>query len=239
MNNPTTFQDAVERAKQIAQRLSAAAPNGLGNPSLKRPNSDDEFANKRSSLTSSADAASPVLRAQQIAQKINSQLGVKSIPGDSSSLPLSNQLTFQEDYPIPGKYVGLIIGKGGEQIIRLQAESGCMVKISQTRPEPSAADSGPPDRVAFMSGTREALDRARRIMDDIVARGKAADGSGMGMSAYSMGGTNVKSIEVMLPSAKCGLVIGKGGENIKRVSVSDGNTMRNEECVLFCRKNSE
>lgn len=233
MNNPTSFQDAVERAKQIAQKLSAAAPNALGNSSLKRTNSDDEFANKRPSFTSSSDVPSPVLRAQQIAQQINSQLGVKSRPGDSSSLPLSNQLTFQEDYPIPGKYVGLIIGKGGEQIIRLQAESGCTVKISQTRPEPSSADSGPPDRVAFMSGTREALDRARRIMDDIVARGKAADGSGMGMSAYSMGGTNVKSIEVMLPSAKCGLVIGKGGENIKRVSVSNGNDTMNEQFVLF------
>jgi far upstream element-binding protein len=221
MNNPTAFQDAVARAKQIAQKLTASAPSIPGNTSLKRPNSDDEFSNKRPSFTSptqaSSDIPSSVLRAQQVAQQINSQLGVKSTPND----PLSNQLTFQEDYKIPGKFVGLIIGKGGEQIIRLQAESGCKVQISQTRPEPVAGDSGPPDRVANMSGTREALDRARRIMDDIIARGKAADGGPMGINPYSMGGTNVKSIDVMLPSAKCGLVIGKGGENIKRVSVSD------------------
>jgi far upstream element-binding protein len=221
MNNPTAFQDAVARAKQIAQKLTASAPSIPGNTSLKRPNSDDEFSNKRPSFTSptqaSSDIPSSVLRAQQVAQQINSQLGVKSTPND----PLSNQLTFQEDYKIPGKFVGLIIGKGGEQIIRLQAESGCKVQISQTRPEPAAGDSGPPDRVANMCGTREALDRARRIMDDIIARGKAADGGPMGINPYSMGGTNVKSIDVMLPSAKCGLVIGKGGENIKRVSVSD------------------
>lgn len=235
MNNPAAFQDAVARAKEIAQKLTASAPNSLGGAPLKRPNSDDDFANKRPSFTSStsssSDVPSPVLRAQQIAQQINSQLGVKSTPGDPFSMPLSNQLTFQEDYKIPGRYVGLIIGKGGEQIIRLQAESGCKVQISQTRPEPSSADSGPPDRVANMSGTREALDRARRIMDDIIARGKAADGVGTGANAYSMGGSNYKSIEVMLPSAKCGLVIGKGGENIKRASVSNND-------LIHCIRNT-
>ena len=225
INNSTAFQDAVARAKEIAQKLSASAPTLSANSSLKRPNSDDEFSSKRPSFTSpnqTGDIPSPVLRAQLVAQQINSQLGVKSTPGDPSSLPLSNQLTFQEDYKIPGRYVGLIIGKGGEQIIRLQAETGCKIQISQTRPEPvPGGDTGPPDRVANMCGTREALDRARRAMEDIVARGKAADGLGGGVNPYSMGGANVKSIEVMLPSAKCGLVIGKGGENIKRVSVSD------------------
>lgn len=238
LNNSTAFQDAVARAKEIAQKITASAPNAP----LKRPNSDDEFANKRPSFTSStsssSDVPSPVLRAQQIAQQINSQLGVKSTSGDPSSLPLSNQLTFQEDYPISGRYVGLIIGKGGEQIIRIQAESGCKVQISQTRPEPSSADSGPPDRIANMCGTREALDRARRIMDEIVARGKAADGIGTGANPYSMGGTNYKSIEVMLPSAKCGLVIGKGGENIKRVSVSIEDETDEFEMDLISRKNS-
>ena len=221
MNNPTAFQDAVARAKQIAQKLTASAPNIPGSSSLKRPNSDDEFSSKRPSFTPSiqptSDIPASVLRAQQVAQQINSQLGVKSASND----PLSNQLTFQEDYKIPGKFVGLIIGKGGEQIIRIQAESGCKVQISQTRPEPAPGDNGPPDRVANMCGTREALDRARRIMDDIIARGKAADGGPMGINPYSMGGSNIKSIDVMLPSAKCGLVIGKGGENIKRVSVSN------------------
>ena len=56
-------------------------------------------------------------------------------------------------------------------------------------------------------------------MDDIILKGRMADGSSGGSNPYSLGGTNSKSIDVMLPSAKCGLVIGKGGENIKRVSV--------------------
>lgn len=228
MNTNPAFQDAVARAKQIAQKITAGAPNAPGIPSLKRPNNDDDCANKRPAFTSPTptnDVPAPVLRAQQVAQQINSQLGVKSSPADSSSLPLSNQLTFQEDYKIPDKFVGLIIGKGGEQIIRLQAESSCKVQICQTRPEPVPGGPNPPDRLANLCGTREAIEHAKRIMDDIIAKGKMAEGGPLGINPYSMGGTNIKTIDVMLPSAKCGLVIGKGGENIKRVSEEFGVKM--------------
>ncbi|CAF1451631.1 unnamed protein product [Adineta steineri] len=228
INNSSSFQDAVARAKQIAQKLSASAPNVSGNTSLKRPNSEDDSFNKRPAITSptqSSDIPTPVLRAQLVAQQINSQLGVKSSSTDSSLLPLSNQNTFQEDYKIPDKFVGLIIGKGGEQIIRLQAESGCKVQICQTRPEPVPGGPNPPDRLANLCGSREAIDRARRVMDDIIAKGKMAEGGPLGINPYSMGGTNIKSIDVMLPTAKCGLVIGKGGENIKRVCEEFGVKM--------------
>jgi far upstream element-binding protein len=220
-NNPGAFQDAVARAKQIAQKLSASAPNANVNSSLKRTNSEDDYSNKRPAFTSPTqtnDVPAPVLRAQQVAQQINSQLGVKT-SGDSSSLPLSNQLTFQEDYKIPDKFVGLVIGKGGEQIVRLQADSGCKVQICQTRPEPVPGGPNPPDRLANLCGTRDAIERAKRIMDDIILKGRMAENGSVSLNPYSMGGTNNKSIDVMLPSAKCGLVIGKGGENIKRVSV--------------------
>ncbi|CAF0912667.1 unnamed protein product [Rotaria sp. Silwood1] len=226
-NNPVAFQDAVTRAQQVAQRLAASAPNASKNSSLKRSNTEEDSSTKRPAITSPTETypmSAPVLRAQQIAQQINSQLGVKT-SNDSNSLPLANQLTFQEDYKIPDKFVGLIIGKGGEQIIRLQAESGCKVQICQLRPEPLPGGPNPPDRLANLCGTRDAVERAKRIMDDIIARGKMADGSSTNINPYSMGGTNTKTIDVMLPSAKCGLVIGKGGENIKRVSEEFGVKM--------------
>jgi far upstream element-binding protein len=219
-NNPTAFQDAVARAKQIAQKLLASAPNTNANSPLKRSNSEDDYSNKRPALTSpiqTNDIPVPVLRAQQIAQQINSQLGVKT--SNDSSLLLS---TFQEDYKIPDKFVGLIIGKGGEQIVRLQAESGCKVQICQSRPDPVPGGPNPPDRLANLSGTREAIDRAKRIMDDIISRGRMADGGPITLNPYSLSGSNSTTIDVMLPSAKCGLVIGKGGENIKRVSEEFG-----------------
>ena len=221
MQGNTAFQDAIARAKQIAEKLSATAPNAA----LKRPNSDDELSAKRPSFGSpsqTADVASPVLRAQLVAQQINSQLGVKPT-GDS--VPLSNQLTFQEEYKIPDKFVGLIIGKGGEQITRLQADSSCKVQIMPLRADGTASGPNPPDRIANLCGSREAIERVRRMMDDIIARGRMTEQGGPGVNPYSMGGVNSRNIEVMLPSAKCGLVIGKGGENIRRVSEEFGIKM--------------
>ena len=199
--NSTAFQDALARAKQIAQKLSAAAPNA---GPLKRPNNDDEPSNKRPAF----DDSSPVLRAQLVAQKISSQLGLKS---SGELVPLSNQLGSQDDYHIPDKYVGLIIGKGGEQITRIQQETGCKVQISPLRTESANSLDGP-ERIANLSGTREAIERARKVMDEIVSRGRAAEN---GANPYAMNSS--KAVEVMLPSAKCGLIIGKGGENIRRI----------------------
>ncbi|CAF3358341.1 unnamed protein product [Rotaria socialis] len=226
-NNPVSFQDAIARAQQVAAKLAAAAPNSNRSPSSKRPYGEEDSVQKRpafGSPTQSGSIPEPVLRAQQIAQQINSQLGVKPING-SPTTPLSNQLSFQEDYKIPDKFVGLIIGKGGEQIVRLQAESGCKVQICQLRPEPIPNGPNPPDRLANLSGSRDSIERAKRIMDDIITRGKMTDSGTGSFNPYSMGGTTAKSIDVMLPSSKCGLVIGKGGENIKRVSEEFGVKM--------------
>jgi len=38
---------------------------------------------------------------------------------------------FNEDFKIPDRLVGLVIGRGGEQIKRLQKESGCKIRIAQ------------------------------------------------------------------------------------------------------------
>ena len=44
-----------------------------------------------------------------------------------------------EQIPVPDRMVGMIIGRGGEQITKLQAESGCKIQM--------APDSGgQPDR---------------------------------------------------------------------------------------------
>lgn len=38
--------------------------------------------------------------------------------------------TCSEDIRVPDKMVGLIIGRGGEQITRLQAECGCKIQMA-------------------------------------------------------------------------------------------------------------
>uniref|UniRef100_A0A8C6TW80 Far upstream element (FUSE) binding protein 1 n=1 Tax=Neogobius melanostomus TaxID=47308 RepID=A0A8C6TW80_9GOBI len=109
--------------------------------------------------------------------------------------------------------VGFIIGRGGEQISRIQQESGCKIQI--------APDSGGmPDRSVTLTGSPDSILAAKRLLQDIVEKGRPApsfhhnnDGPGMAVQ------------EIMVPASKAGLVIGKGGETIKSLQERAGVKM--------------
>uniref|UniRef100_A0A8C5GK10 K Homology domain-containing protein n=1 Tax=Gouania willdenowi TaxID=441366 RepID=A0A8C5GK10_GOUWI len=120
--------------------------------------------------------------------------------------------TASEEFKVPDGMVGFIIGRGGEQISRLQQESGCKIQI--------APDSGGmPDRSVTLTGSPDSILTAKRLLTDIVEKGRPApafhhnDGPGMTVQ------------EVMVPSSKAGLVIGKGGETIKSLQERAGVKM--------------
>lgn len=73
-----------------------------------------------------------------------------------------------------------VIGRGGEQITRLQAESGCKIQM--------APDSnGMPDRICSLSGSREAIARAKEMVQNIVhQRGRSEGIPGLDLGS-SMG----------------------------------------------------
>lgn len=117
-----------------------------------------------------------------------------------------------EEYNVPDKLVGLVIGRGGEQLQRLQADTQCKVQI--------APDSnGMPDRVFTLVGTKEAIERAKRSIDEILKRGSSLGG---GPGGVVLQRNNIEIVEVKVPGNKCGLIIGKGGETIKRLSEQFG-----------------
>uniref|UniRef100_A0A4W6FUQ7 Far upstream element (FUSE) binding protein 1 n=1 Tax=Lates calcarifer TaxID=8187 RepID=A0A4W6FUQ7_LATCA len=106
----------------------------------------------------------------------------------------------------------LVIGRGGEQISRLQQESGCKIQI--------APDSGGmPERSVTLTGPPESIQTAKRLLTEIVEKGRPApafhhnDGPGMTVQ------------EIMVPASKAGLVIGKGGETIKSLQERAGVKM--------------
>merc|ERR1719266_3094052 len=68
---------------------------------------------------------------------------------------------------VPDKMVGLIIGRGGEQITRLQAESGCKIQMAQD-------SQGMPERQCTLTGAPGAIAQARASIERIIAN----EGSG-------------------------------------------------------------
>jgi len=117
-----------------------------------------------------------------------------------------------EDYKVPDKMVGFIIGRGGEQITRIQLESGCKIQI--------AADSGGMmDRPCTLTGSPESIEQAKRLLGQIVERCR----NGPGFHNDMDGNSTIQ--EILIPASKVGLVIGKGGDTIKQLQERTGVKM--------------
>uniref|UniRef100_H3C6W8 K Homology domain-containing protein n=1 Tax=Tetraodon nigroviridis TaxID=99883 RepID=H3C6W8_TETNG len=117
-----------------------------------------------------------------------------------------------EDYKVPDRMVGFIIGRGGEQINRIQLESGCKIQI--------AADSGGLlERPCSLTGTPESIEHAKRLLVQIVDRCR----NGPGFHCDGEGGASVQ--EMLIPASKVGLVIGRGGDTIKQLQERAGVKM--------------
>eukprot|EP00435_Cladocopium_sp_Y103_P048183 s2515_g14.t1 len=66
---------------------------------------------------------------------------------------------------VSGTFVGMIIGRGGESIKAMSRESGARIEVS--RDDLGDRDA---DRTVTILGTQEAVDKASRMIEDIVAR---------------------------------------------------------------------
>ncbi|XP_022530214.2 far upstream element-binding protein 2 isoform X2 [Astyanax mexicanus] len=203
------FADAVQRARQIAAKIGGdVVPPPMSN------NGGSEsypFAAQKRSLEDgdqpdSKRMASQSDRDNATALSIGAQLAALS---QQSGRPSS----VTEEYRVPDGMVGLIIGRGGEQINKIQQESGCKVQI--------APDSGGlPERSVSLTGSHDAIQKAKMLLDDIVSRGRGTPPS----SFHETNGSGHMQ-EMMIPAGKAGLVIGKGGETIKQLQERAGVKM--------------
>uniref|UniRef100_A0A8C0GA80 Far upstream element-binding protein 2 n=1 Tax=Chelonoidis abingdonii TaxID=106734 RepID=A0A8C0GA80_CHEAB len=108
-----------------------------------------------------------------------------------------------------------VIGRGGEQINKIQQDSGCKVQISPD-------SGGLPERSVSLTGSPESVQKAKMMLDDIVSRGR---GGPPGQFHDNANGQNGTVQEIMIPAGKAGLVIGKGGETIKQLQERAGVKM--------------
>uniref|UniRef100_A0A8C9FJT2 Far upstream element binding protein 1 n=1 Tax=Pavo cristatus TaxID=9049 RepID=A0A8C9FJT2_PAVCR len=178
------FKDALQRARQIAAKIGGDAgtsmnSNDYGYGGQKRPLEDGGMRSLLLHLFLFSVAVVP---------------------------ERFHESVMTEEYKVPDGMVGFIIGRGGEQISRIQQESGCKIQI--------APDSGGlPERSCMLTGTPESVQSAKRLLDQIVEKGRPAPGFHHGDGP----GNAVQ--EIMIPASKAGLVIGKGGETIKQLQV--------------------
>ncbi|XP_046895074.1 far upstream element-binding protein 2-like isoform X4 [Hypomesus transpacificus] len=206
------FADAVQRARQIAAKIggdtgvppmnNSNASDGFPFSAQKRQLEDpDQPESKKMATQSDIDSAT--------ALSIGAQLA--ALAQQSSSRPSSTS----EEYSVPDSMVGLIIGRGGEQINKIQQESGCKVQI--------APDSGGlPERSVSLTGSPDSIQKAKMLLDEIVSRGRGTPPSSFQEATNGQSGSVQ---EMMIPAGKAGLIIGKGGETIKQLQERAGVKM--------------
>ncbi|XP_072160379.1 far upstream element-binding protein 1 isoform X2 [Bemisia tabaci] len=241
-NNSSAFAAAVQRARQIAAKINPAASTG-GDQGQKRPlddNPDEYFSPDQPESKKPATASSPAAlsaaaaQAQAVAARVaaTAAAGIQGLGG----LPLGP--VTNEDIKVPDKMVGL--SRGGEQISRLQAESGCKIQM--------APDSGGlPERLCTLTGNDQSRMRAKELIGSIISSRSKTEGTGgarldelnLGPAVNQNSAQSSHSqVEIMVPGPKVGLIIGKGGETIKQlqeksgakmVVVQDGPSQENEK----------
>ena len=118
---------------------------------------------------------------------------------------------------IPQGKVGLIIGKGGETIKRLQQQASCHMQMVQDGPYAHA-----PQKPLRIQGNPQAMDHAKRLVEELMAERDAMGGGGGGSVGGGGGGGGGGHAEMPVPREMVGMVIGRGGESIKRIQAETG-----------------
>ncbi|KAL0978966.1 hypothetical protein UPYG_G00178610 [Umbra pygmaea] len=180
------FADALHRARQMAAKM--------GNDQL-------------SHLNNSPPVVDPSMYGYG-GQKRSGEDGV----GNQLGAMVHQRAVMTEDFKVPDRMVGFIIGRGGEQITRIQLESGCKIQIA-------SESGGMMDRACSLTGTPESIEQAKRMLGQIVDRCR----NGPGFHNESEGNSSVQ--EMLIPASKVGLVIGRGGDTIKQLQERIGVKM--------------
>jgi far upstream element-binding protein len=139
---------------------------------------------------------------------------------------------------VPKLAVGVVIGKGGDMIKKIQAETGCRLQFLQTK------NDGPGDRRCVIQGTKQQVDDGNRMIEDLiesVMRRNSGNnhqnndwnsGGGGGGNSYQQhqpsggqaGGVQVvqEQYQFVVPASKCGIIIGRSGDTIKQINSQSG-----------------
>jgi len=110
--------------------------------------------------------------------------------------------TITENVPIEKRMVGRIIGRGGAQIRQLTNDSGAKIQIDQNVP-------GDAPRLVAISGTQAEIDKAKTMINELIATDTGPPGGAAGGPAPMQGGIGAMAVPMLMPQG--GMPYGYGG----------------------------
>lgn len=116
---------------------------------------------------------------------------------------------------VPKTAVGVVIGKGGEMIKKIQSESGCKLQFVQGN------NDAPGDRRCIITGTKQQVEEAKLTIEELiesVLRGNQGGGmnrnnmnnqtnSNYGYGSDANSGPMREEVSFAVPASKCGVSI--------------------------------
>lgn len=126
---------------------------------------------------------------------------------ESESVASSNQKTIE--VKVPRSAVGVIIGKSGANIKKIEKDSGARVIMKD---EEEGNEKG--ERIVLIQGEREKAKRAEILVKKIIAEQPV-----------------IRTEEVFIPQRACGRIIGKGGQTIRNMSSISGEDISCHCCL--------
>ncbi|KAH8550436.1 hypothetical protein BGW37DRAFT_499391 [Umbelopsis sp. PMI_123] len=235
--NPNiNFNDALSKARAIAEKLkqnkdsapSASSPttsqkrgyedsyHSSSNSGYDRRSSrDNDYHYDRESKRGAYDKSHSY--DSHGSGRDNHRYGLGSEERKHSSYgPPTSQHVHKEEFGVPNSVVGLVIGKGGENLKRIEAASGARIQFGP--------DEGESERRCNITGEEDQIQVARDMVMQVVTDASATDArrGGGGGGAYSAYGSGGNTVTVNIPGNKVGLVIGSGGETIRSLESQSG-----------------
>ncbi|GBC04151.1 hypothetical protein RclHR1_05540004 [Rhizophagus clarus] len=131
-------------------------------------------------------------------------------PGDSRGAG-------HEEFKVPNAVVGLVIGRGGENLKRIEKTTGARIQFSQDQP-PDVIE-----RRVTITGQVDDVKTARAMIQQLVE--DASNGTLTGRRdshGGGGGGGNRTTMTIHIPVNKVGVVIGRGGETIRDLQDRSG-----------------
>lgn len=127
---------------------------------------------------------------------------------------------YQVEMAVPNKMVGLIIGRGGQNIQSMQRDHNITIQIASQNDVPPGSETRP----VTLKGARQSVDQARARINQIITdrESEITGGGGGGIYGPAGGGGPQATNHLTIPDDKVGLVIGKGGGTIKGVQQRTG-----------------
>ena len=179
------------------------------------------------------EATRTKIKEEQIkaSQEIRTELLIKDnslslSPGNNTGKPLIEEYLMTPYGPpdksarylqVPDDCVGLIIGKNGDTIRRLNRESACKIQIAIT-PIPNTKM-----RYVFIEGPEDKYEIAKKLIEAIIG-----EQVNMKLNSAHLGESNPNPgpyTLLKIPNKMVGLIIGRNGETVKLIQESTGSNV--------------